>query len=382
MNRRAFFKSAAAIGATCFSGSPLLRAADSPAGPASRATAAASRGFLHGVNLGGWLVLEKWMTPDLYAGTNAEDEYSLAESLGKNRMTDLLKRHRETWITADDFSWLARHGINSVRLPVGYGVLEENAPFITGVDTLDNAFAMARANRLSVLLDLHGVPGSQNGWDHSGRAGKVLWPSKHEYIAHSLNIIDGLARHCSKHENLLGIELVNEPAAQVPLAILKDYYQEGYDRVRTHLSSERAAVVIHDGFRAFDWAGFMPPPKYQNVILDTHLYHCFTEEDRKRDLEQHRQRAAVDRRSQLERMQHQLPCMVGEWSLGLDRRSTAGTTGAALDSAMRAFGNAQLATYETTRGWYFWSYKVHDRGGWNFRDCVERGWLPEQLGSV
>ena len=29
---------------------------------------------LRGVNLGGWLVLEKWMTPSLFAGLQAEDE--------------------------------------------------------------------------------------------------------------------------------------------------------------------------------------------------------------------------------------------------------------------------------------------------------------------
>ena len=30
-----------------------------------------------GVNLGNWLVLEKWMSPALFAGTTAEDEYYL-----------------------------------------------------------------------------------------------------------------------------------------------------------------------------------------------------------------------------------------------------------------------------------------------------------------
>ena len=30
--------------------------------------------MLRGVNLGGWLVLEKWMTPSLFDGTAAADE--------------------------------------------------------------------------------------------------------------------------------------------------------------------------------------------------------------------------------------------------------------------------------------------------------------------
>jgi len=41
---------------------------------------------LKGVNLGGWLVLEKWMTPKLFEGTTAEDEYSFSfeENAQKN----------------------------------------------------------------------------------------------------------------------------------------------------------------------------------------------------------------------------------------------------------------------------------------------------------
>ncbi len=37
---------------------------------------------LRGVNLGGWLVLEKWMTPSLFAGLKAEDETSYCRELG------------------------------------------------------------------------------------------------------------------------------------------------------------------------------------------------------------------------------------------------------------------------------------------------------------
>lgn len=36
-----------------------------------------------GVNLGNWLVLEKWMSPSLFDGTTAEDEYYLPTQLSK-----------------------------------------------------------------------------------------------------------------------------------------------------------------------------------------------------------------------------------------------------------------------------------------------------------
>ena len=39
-----------------------------------------------GVNLGNWLVLEKWMSPALFAGTTAEDEYICRDSCQKKCM--------------------------------------------------------------------------------------------------------------------------------------------------------------------------------------------------------------------------------------------------------------------------------------------------------
>lgn len=335
---------------------------------------------IHGVNLGGWLVLEKWIKPSLFAGQSAEDEFTLCQSLGKEKAGTLLKKHRETWITADDFTWLASHGINSVRLPVGYWVAEENPPFITGLETMDWAFRTAKANNLSVLLDLHGVPGSQNGWDHSGRQGAIAWPTDKENIAHSLRVIEDLTVRCKDYDNLLGMELVNEPRDSVSMEILKSYYEAGYQLVRKHLGQHRTAVVIHDSFRPFNWEDVLSGTENENVILDTHLYQCFSDEDHRRDINAQIELATFGRKQQLDKMQKRHACMVGEWSLGIPPQSLEGLDSFARDAAMRAFGSAQLISYERTRGWYFWTYRTEGGGGWSLRDCVQRGWLPERLG--
>jgi glucan 1,3-beta-glucosidase len=347
----------------------------------AQAQAAPAPAKIYGVNLGGWLVLEKWITPSLFVGEQAPDEYTLCQVLGKEKALQRLEQHRQRWITADDFKWLSAHGINAVRLPVGYWVAEENPPFITGLETMDWAFGAAKANGLSVLLDLHGVPGSQNGWDHSGRQGSLGWHTSQENIAHSLRIIEDLAIRCKNYDNLLGIELVNEPSKEIPLDILKSYYQDGCQLVRKHLGKERAAVVIHDAFRPFEWQDFRPEPDNGNIILDTHLYQCFSDQDRQRDFQAQIEVAAVERKQQLDRMQKQFPCMVGEWSLALPPKSLPGLDSPGRDASMRAFGAAQLASYETTRGWFFWTYRTEAGGGWSFRNCVNRGWLPEKYGA-
>ena len=67
---------------------------------------------IKGVNLGGWLILENWMTPSVFGvaglpGKGDErsvmDEWSLCEILGKERCAEVLEEHWETFYTEADF---------------------------------------------------------------------------------------------------------------------------------------------------------------------------------------------------------------------------------------------------------------------------------------
>ena len=330
-----------------------------------------------GVNLGGWLVLEKWMVSQVYRGTNAPDEFTLCQTLG-DQAVERLNQHRETFITAEDFRWIKQHGLNAVRLPVGYWALEAPQPYVECARFIDFALEQAQANGLKVLLDLHGAPGSQNGWDHSGREGEINWPKDPQNIAETLRILESFAQKYGRHPALGGIELLNEPRDSVPLEILKPFYRDACARLRPHLNAD-VAVIFHDGFRALAWKQFMLPPDFTNVMLDTHIYQCFGDDDKKRDA--HEQlAAALKRRETLDEMQREgMPVIVGEWSLGLPGRAMEGLTRLQVDVVKRAYGAIQLLNYEATRGWFFWSYKLERDNEWNFRHCVNRGWLPDNF---
>ena len=58
---------------------------------------------IKGVNLGGWLVLEKWIDEMPFKNTYAEDETWLARELNQNELKERLTKHRETFITEKDF---------------------------------------------------------------------------------------------------------------------------------------------------------------------------------------------------------------------------------------------------------------------------------------
>lgn len=359
---------------------------------------------IRGVNLGGWLVLEKWMTPSVFEGLNAVDETTYCVELGV-MAEQALKQHWATFITRDDFVWLATVGINAVRIPVGHWIFGPDYPYHTsygdaaypfvqgGIDVLDRAFDWAEELGLQVVLDLHAAPGCQNGFDNGGIKDVCEWHSKPEYIEHSLNILERLAERYHNRSALHAIEVLNEPRWDIDTELLKKYNTDAYHRIRKYCQAKDVAVVYHDGFRSFrEYTGFLAEPEFSNVVLDIHRYQCFVREDIDTDIYGHIQKAAIEWKNEADDIINDLGwTYVGEWSLGLDLRVVSlwaeGPFNHALqqmddfqlDMAYRGYAAAQLVTFEKYLGWFFWSYKTETTPAWCFRDCVERGWFPARF---
>jgi glucan 1,3-beta-glucosidase len=116
---------------------------------------------VRGVNIGGWLVLEPWITPSIFdnVGDAAVDEWSLCATLGADQCRSVLTDHWNTFITQEDFNQIAAAGMNHVRIPIGYWALQhlEGDPYVDGqLEYLDSAVGWARAAGLKVMVDLHG----------------------------------------------------------------------------------------------------------------------------------------------------------------------------------------------------------------------------------
>jgi len=357
---------------------------------------------LHGVNLGGWLVLEKWMTPSLFAGLDATDETTWCAELGP-QAAPRLRTHWDSFITRDDFAWLAGVGVNAVRIPLGHWIFGPPYPYHSkyganahpfvegGIEVLDRAMGWAAEFGLAVVLDLHAAPGCQNGFDNGGIMGVCEWHTREEYQAHSVSVLGRLAERYSDAPALYGIELLNEPRWDVPTQLLKDFYLRAYAAVREHCPPERAAVIFHDGFRSHrEYLGFMQPPTHQNVLFDIHRYQCFDRADLDMDIHGHLHKAGDLWRAEAGDINRELalPTFAGEWSLGLNLEVVSLWAEGPYDHALthmdafqkavayRAYGAAQLLAFEHYMGWFFWSYRTETTPEWCFRDCVERGWLP------
>jgi glucan 1,3-beta-glucosidase len=366
----------------------------------------ASRRHLRGVNLGGWLVLEKWMRPSLFDGLAATDETTWCAELGP-RATDRLRAHWRDWIGRDDFLWLADRGVDAVRIPFGHWVAGPPYPFHPsygaarhpfvegGLDVLDAALGWAREAGLRVVLDLHAAPGCQNGFDNGGIKDVCDWHTRAEYVDHCVELLGRIAARYRAEPALHAIEVLNEPRWDVPTPTVLGYYRRAYDAIRAHCPPGRVAVVFHDGFRShLEFAPLLRDGDLRDVQFDVHRYQCFERCDLDADIHAHLRKAGEDWKDEALRIQADLgvPAVCGEWSLGLDLRVVSlwapGPYGHALegmdafqqDVACRGYAAAQLLAFEHyAGGWFFWSYRTETTPAWSFRDAVERGWLPSRF---
>ncbi|KAI9047801.1 hypothetical protein LZ554_008510 [Drepanopeziza brunnea f. sp. 'monogermtubi'] len=372
---------------------------------------------VRGVNLGGWFVLEPWITPSIFDqwkdGGGVVDEYTYTAALGKTEAERRLNQHWATWVTEADFAEIASFGLNHVRIPIGYWALNPLAwdPYVQGqLPYLDQAIGWARNHGLKVMLDLHGAPGSQNGFDNSGSFGPISWQSG-DNVANTKQAIRALAERYAKFTDVVtAIELLNEPASWAnDMSQVKQFYYDGWGIVRD--SNADTAVVIHDAFLDVQsyWNGFM---NYQsgvnNVILDTHIYQIFSAAEVAMKPCQHVQKAcaAGPKVKGTDKW-----TIVGEWTgaqtdcakwlngLGKGARydgtlagsegyfgdcqtKYAGTVDGLLDVDkvnMEYYIEAQLDAYEQHAGWIFWAWKTESAPEWNFRDLTRAGIIPQPL---
>ncbi len=334
---------------------------------------------MRGVNLGNWLLIEHWMSPSLHDSPKELDEYRISAALG-DQAEAVIRRHRERWITEADFAWLAERGINAVRIPFGYWILEPDGPYVGSPELLDQAIDLCDKHGMQALLDLHGLPGAQGPEHHTGRADHFQWPSDPGKFAQSLDVIEAIAQRYAGRSCIAGFSVVNEPHESIERDALVDFYDKACERVRRHMPADDVAVVIaaYPEGQMDTYHGSLPGRA--NVWTDVHLYQSFQpwpDADPFSYL-----MAAVDRHERLSRWIARGPVIVGEWSLSWPRelgRPMRRLSPLAYDQFMRAYGSIQLASFDQTTGWFFWSYRVDDQPHWSFRDAVERGWLPDHF---
>lgn len=364
------------------------------------------------------------------------DEYTLGEVLrsspgGMTTATRYMERHWETFLSYEDLKTLKDNGVTHLRIPMGYWIrgkeglsIIEGEPYIPGGwKYFVRAAHWCRELGLTIWADLHGAPGSENGFDNSGHfLGTSTcdgWSKHPDRVQRTLEILTDLAHGIVEDEIndvVTGFGVLNEPFADCDEEVIRKYYDDALVVLRG-IMGEDVSVFVGDTFRAYkfnDGEFWLDPEIHHDTYLDSHPYHVFFEQGRSFTPRQHIAYICRHDSQGVEDCCYEdgdaklvpsrgISRLTGEWSGAYDILPTAVTPqlmkGIASDGIvpyhnrtlsksrkafLRNFVEAQMVAYEAVdsggigSGWLFWNFKME--GGafaeWDFLRGLREGWMP------
>jgi glucan 1,3-beta-glucosidase len=330
---------------------------------------------LHGVNLAGWLVMQSWVTPELFADSGALDESTLIRSLGEQRYHDLARKHRESFLSSSDFVQMAGRGFNAARLVVPWYVFgakgPENGPYLGCIEHVDNALEWAEDVGIKLLL----VLGIDPGREQDERYATHRWTQFSDYRKDMVRVLATLAKRYAMRDGLLGFEVANSPQVQtrhflevspgVSLHELRTFYRDAYAAVRK-AAGDDPIVVVPDAGKPEVWRAFMGQRRYKNVWLDAHLHHYNDKTDVMGPVGVRSLVASSERWLSTARKSG-LPVMVGEWSGSLPFPDSLMTPEGRI-AMQRVYVAEQIGAFADCPAWFFQTWKTSARlSGWDAR---------------
>jgi glucan 1,3-beta-glucosidase len=308
------------------------------------------------------------MTPSLFAGTDAVDEYTFMQTSGAIAK---LREHQRSFIREEDFKWIAANGLNAVRIPVGYWIFEGDGPYRSCIGRLDWAVHMATKYNLKVLISLHGAPGSQNGQDHSGHRGSVNWYESVTYQRQTVDVLTRLATRYRENAAVWGIELLNEPLAWRHVLKLRRFYKRAYQAIIA-VARPGLVTVFSDGFMPRTMSGVLRAKPGFPVVIDTHWYHFLVPKWLQRTTPLGWNTYIVTWRQRIyERLSRAQPVIVGEWSGIIGGEALNRFPKEQHTTIVHGHARQQVSAYRQLAGWFYWSYKTEARGIFHFRSVIE-----------
>lgn len=332
-----------------------------------------------GVNLGSIFILDKKYSPAslrscVVNGTWESELDFLRSCMTLDQAKEALEDHWSTFVTEKDFQYLASIGINSVRIPIGYWIVDipNHGPFKKYKDVYKTAWhwfllmiQLAAKYKMGVLVDLHGAPGGQNPLSHSGTSSHRVQFYKQANQEHTLKVLEKLTKTLAPINNVIGLSVLNEPMDDV---LLPNFYLSAYQLIR-QVSDIMLPIYISDVGHERKYIDLIHQNQMKFVILDTHFpFRPLLEKNKKRTSHQVESK---EKHKLLKKHYSQMHgnLIIGEWSAIPTHDD---------DGSQENFSEIQLEIYtETSGGHYFWNYRTSDDAdGWSFLYCHKNRILP------
>jgi len=197
-------------------------------------------GFRRGVNLGGWL---------------SQCDYSA------DRLANFIK--------AEDFARIASWGLDHVRVPVDYNVLEDeqggyDAP---GWERLDFAISQCKAHGLKMVIDLHKAAGFS--FDKGERESGLF--EDEAYQQRFCRLWEQIARRYGSLSDRVAFELLNEVTSASYIGAWNRLSHEAIRRIRVY-APDTVILVGSYHYNAADAVKELAPPVDDLVVYNFHCY--------------------------------------------------------------------------------------------------------------
>ena len=390
---------------------------------------------IRGVNVGGWLSLEPFITPSMFdypAPAGVVDEWTMTQKLGSSAQR-VLETHYSTFITKQSFVDIKNAGLDHVRIPYPYWAVTTypGDPYVPKVAWryLLRAIEYCRENGLRVNLDLHSVPGSQNGWAHSGHQGDIGWilgADGSTNAQRSLDIHKQLSQFFAqdRYKNVVTIYgLVNEPKMLVipPQSVL-DWNQQAIKIVRGNGIQQQ--IVFGDGFLSLDSWDNVFHGVDDKLVMDTHQYQIFNTGQLKMRHQDKINLACSGWTGLMVAANNPQtgwgPTVDGEWSqadtdctpnlnnVGVGSRwagsletgdpdtsvltqtcaqppcscaqanADPSTYSDSYKQFLKMYAEAQMHSFEQAWGWFYWTWKTESAVQWSWMLGLQAGILPDK----
>ena len=331
---------------------------------------------LTGVNAGNILLQEGWMSPFALEPLKNEDgsyvkdkdgniqypEFSEEEfrkglknnpNLAGYDLDELMKIYWDCYFQESDFKIIKEElKFNAIRLPFYYlNILNEDLTLkeeSVAFAYLDWFIEQAGNNELYIILDLHGAPGSQNGYEHSGAEFREanLWKST-ENVEATIKLWDFVSTHYTQTRPELGkwiatYDIMNEPTYEYTTVTTKecwDVFDRIYDVIRENNDNH---VITMEG--CWDFSRLPDPKTYgwENVQYEYHWYNWWSDILPYDVLYMYHDLSNIGR-------DYNVPVLIGEFNLFEDKD----------------MWKTQLALFDDRNySWTIWNYKTTVTGWW------------------
>ena len=201
-------------------------------------------GFMHGVNLGGWF---------------SQCDYS--------------QERFDNFITEKDFKTISEWGLDHIRLPIDYNLVEtaDGQIIEAGYTRLAKAFDLCKKYKLNVILDLHKTAGFSFD-NHHGESGFFYDEALQERF---YKLWEELARRFAKYfddcQNEICFELLNEVTDQAFCKKWNAIARTCIERIRA-LAPEIKILVGSYWNNSLASVKDLDPPYDENIVYNFHCY--------------------------------------------------------------------------------------------------------------